>query len=201
MTEKIIGRGAEAILIQQDSRLIKKRIPKSYRLQELDNKLRKQRTKREAKLLQKASKLISIPKVLKSDDKQEIEMEFIGGKKLSEHLDSLPDAEDICIQIGQEIAKLHDADIIHGDLTTSNMILKDKEVYFIDFGLGFESKKVEDKAVDLHLLRQALEAKHFMHYEKFYNAVLKGYKKSKNQALTLKRLEAVEKRGRYKKQY
>ena len=58
-------------------------------------------------------------------------------------------------------------------------ILKDNKVYFIDFGLGFESKKIEDKAVDLHLIKQALEAKHFNNYEKFFQAVLKGYKLSK----------------------
>ena len=212
--EKIIGRGAEAILIQQDSKLIKRRIAKGYRLIELDEKLRRQRTKREARLLEKASKLIPVPKIISTDAKSrekvegktagfasEIDMQFIEGKKLSEYLDNLPNAEDVCREIGTNTAKLHDADIIHGDLTTSNMILKDNKVFFIDFGLGFESKKIEDKAVDLHLLRQALEAKHFNNYEKFFNAAKEGYKASKHYAATLKRLEAVEKRGRYKKQY
>jgi tRNA A-37 threonylcarbamoyl transferase component Bud32 len=37
-----------------------------------------------------------------------------------------------------------------------------------------------------------------MHYEKFFQAVLEGYKSSKHHIATLKRLEAVEKRGRYK---
>jgi len=221
MTQNIIGRGAEAILIHEDNKLVKKRIKKSYRIDILDDKLRKQRTKKEAKLLEKAVKLIPVPKVIKTDEKQEIDMEFLEGKKLSEHLDTLPNAEEICIQIGQNIAKLHDADIIHGDLTTSNMIyvennIKEKpvaplnqksddnsnktigKVYFIDFGLGFESKKVEDKAVDLHLIKQALEAKHFRHYEKFFFKVLEGYKSSKHHIATLKRLKAVELRGRYK---
>jgi len=221
MTQNIIGRGAEAILIHESNKLIKKRIKKSYRLPILDEKLRKQRTKKEFKLLAKASKLIPVPRVLKTDEKQEIDMEFLEGKKLSEHLDTLPNAEEICIQIGQNIAKLHDADIIHGDLTTSNMIyvknnLKEKsvaplnsnsdnnssktigKVYFIDFGLGFESKKIEDKAVDLHLIKQALEAKHFNNYEKFFFRVLEGYKLSKHHLATIARLKAVELRGRYK---
>lgn len=200
MTQNIIGRGAEAILIHQDNKLIKKRIKKSYRIDILDDKLRKQRTKKEFKLLEKASKLIPVPKVLKTDGKQEIDMEFLQGLKLSEHLDNLPNAEEICKTIGEQIAKLHDADIIHGDLTTSNMILseKDNKAYFIDFGLGFESKKIEDKAVDLHLIKQALEAKHFMHYEEFFKAVLEGYKSSKHHIATIARLKAVEKRGRYK---
>lgn len=202
MTEKIIGRGAEAILIQQDGKLIKRRVAKGYRLIELDEKLRKQRTRKESRLLEKASKLIPVPKIININEKnEEIGMQFLEGRKLSEYLDNLPNAEDVCKEIGADIAKLHDAEIIHGDLTTSNMILKENKVYFIDFGLGFESKKIEDKAVDLHLLKQAFEAKHFNNYEKFFNAAKEGYKASKHHAATLKRLEAVEKRGRYKKQY
>jgi len=203
MASNIIAQGAEAILIHEDGRLIKKRVKKGYRLPILDDKLRKQRTKKEAKLLAKAAKLIPVPKIIKTDEKQEIDMEFLQGLKLSEHLDTLENAEDICKIIGEQIAKLHDADIIHGDLTTSNMILseKDNKVYFIDFGLGFESKKIEDKAVDLHLIKQALEARHFMHYEKFFSQVLEGYKLSKHHLATISRLKAVEKRGRYKKSY
>jgi Kae1-associated kinase Bud32 len=71
-------------------------------------------------------------------------------------------------------------------------------LYFIDFGLGFESAKIEDKAVDLHLIKQALEAKHFQHAGEFFKHVLEGYKTSKNYKETIKRLELVEKRGRYK---
>ena len=83
------------------------------------------------------------------------------------------------------------------------MIYKEKEnkVYFIDFGLGFESKKIEDKAVDLHLIKQALEAKHFKNYEKFFRAIQEGYKLSKHHEATLSRLKVVEKRGRYKGAY
>ena len=101
--------------------------------------------------------------------------------------------------IGKDIAKLHDNNIIHGDLTTSNMILVKDKIFFIDFGLGYTSHKLEDKAVDLHLLRQALEAKHFKHYKTLWKAVESGYKTSKNSKTTLERLIAVEKRGRYKK--
>ncbi len=229
--ENIIGRGAEAILIHENNNLIKRRIKKSYRIDILDQKLRKQRTRKESKLLEKAAKLIPVPK-LKGGCQQgtdrcltmEIDMEFLEGKKLSEHLDNLKNAEEICKEIGQNIAKLHDAGIIHGDLTTSNMIYvennqkekpaaplnQDKDdnsrknigkVYFIDFGLGFESKKIEDKAVDLHLIKQALEAKHFNHYERFFNAILEGYKASKHHEATINRLKAVEKRGRYKGAY
>ena len=198
MKQQIIGRGAEAILIKKNSHLIKDRIKKSYRLPKLDLKLRKSRTKKEAKLLDKAYSIIKVPKIISSDNKEIIEMEFIEGKKLSETLDNLKDKNKICEKIGQNISKLHDKEIIHGDLTTSNMILKDNEVYFIDFGLGFNSKKIEDKAVDLHLLKQALEAKHFLYWKDLFNSVIKGYK-SPNKVLILEQLKKVEARGRYKK--
>ena len=203
MKKQIIGIGAEAVLIKEENHLVKDRIKKSYRLPVLDEKLRRQRTKKEFKLLEKASKLIPVPKVLKTDEKEKIYMELIGGLKLSESLDSLKNPENICKTIGIQIAKLHDTDIIHGDLTTSNMIYSEKnnKVYFIDFGLGFESRKVEDKAVDLHLIKEALQARHFMHHEKFFAAVLDGYKASKHHKAATERLKVVEKRGRYKGNY
>lgn len=203
MKPKIIQQGAEAVISLENSRIHKRRIPKSYRIPKLDNKLRKTRTKKESKLLEKASKLIPTPQVIKTSlEKKEIEMEFIKGKKLSETLEALPNPERICKEIGKNIAKLHDADIIHGDLTTSNMILsRDEKVFFIDFGLGYESSRIEDKAVDLHLIKQALEAKHYLKAERFFQKIIEGYKGSKNFEETLKRLEKVEKRGRYKQQY
>ena len=232
MKQKIISRGAEAILLQiSPSVLLKHRTKKSYRLSRLDEKLRRLRTKREANLLQKASKLIPTPELFSSDNKEKIEMQFIKGKKLSEHLDSLPNSLSICQTIGKQIAKLHDADIIHGDLTTSNIILstnrqpptigtisktstrrvewirdsfgisKERKLYFIDYGLGFSSRKIEDKAVDLHLIKQALEAKHFKHFKEFFAEILKGYKTSPNAEQVLSRLQKVELRGRYKQQF
>src|SRR3989344_6494536 len=159
--------------------------------------------KKKTKILLKASKLIPVPTLIKTDEKEKIEMQFILGKKLSESLDKLKNSLKICKKIGENIAKLHDSGIIHGDLTTSNMIYNQKEnkVYFLDFGLGYESSKIEDKAVDLHLIKQALEAKHFKNYEKFFKTILKGYEISKNHKEVLKRLEKVESRGRYKQQY
>ena len=209
MTQKIIAQGAEALILLEDNIVTKDRISKSYRLPELDNKIRKRRTKSETKLLIKAHQLISVPLPLTTFKKSErgneraiIKMPFINGKKLSEHLDNftLNKQKQICKKIGQSIAKLHDADIIHGDLTTSNMIFVEKEdkVYFIDFGLGFISHKVEDKAVDLHLLKQALEAKHFKHWKELVKEVFKSYEKSTDSKIVLERLKAVEKRGRYK---
>ncbi|MCX6749275.1 MAG: hypothetical protein NTW17_00835 [Candidatus Pacearchaeota archaeon] len=78
---------------------------------------------------------------------------------------------------------------------------KSFKIFFIDFGLGFISPKIEDKAVDLHLLKQALEAKHFTHWYELFNEVLKGYSFSKNSKQVLKQLKKVEARGRYKEAY
>lgn len=202
--EKVIQQGAEATLIKKGDIIIKRRTKKSYRFPILDERIRKQRTKKEFKLLEKASHLIPIPKIIKLDEKtKEIEMQFISGLKLSENLDSIKNKIQVCKQIGNNIALLHDADIIHGDLTTSNMILENKtnKLYFIDFGLGFISSKIEDKAVDLHLIKEALEAKHFSIFNECFKAVLKGYQKSKNYKQVLERLKKVELRGRYKAQY
>ena len=198
---KIIQQGAEAVILLEKNKIIKKRMKKSYRIPEIDDRIRRQRTRSEAKLLTKASKLISIPEIIKVDQEtKEIIMPFIDGKKLSDYLDKFPlkKQKEVCKLIGESTAKLHDADIIHGDLTTSNMILKNNKIYFIDFGLGFVSHKFEDKAVDIHLLKQALEAKHFKNWEILFREVLKGYSKSKDSKIVLERLNKVEKRGRYK---
>ncbi len=204
MPEKILQHGAEALILLDGDKIIKRRVKKSYRVLDIDEEIRKLRTRSESKLLLKASKIIDVPEIKNIDEKsKEISMEFLKGKKLSEYLDSfsLKEQKKICRIIGKNIARLHDAGIIHGDLTTSNMILKDGKVFFIDFGLGFSSHKIEDKAVDLHLLRQALEAKHFRNWQILFAEVKKGYSSSKNSGIVLEQLEKVEKRGRYKSNY
>lgn len=206
MKPKTIFQGAEALILLNKNIIIKKRVKKSYRISKLDEKIRKLRTRSETKLLEKASKIIPVPKIISINEKsKEILMELIKGKKLSDQLENFSEKQqsEIFRQIGKNIAKLHDSDIIHGDLTTSNMILneKEKKVYFVDFGLGFFSSKIEDKAVDLHLLKQALEAKHFTNWEKLFDEVMKEYKISKDCKQVFERLKEVERRGRYKDKY
>lgn len=198
--KSIIYQGAESIIYDKKNSVLKDRIKKSYRLNILDDKIRKQRTKKEVKILQKLQNVIPVPKVIK-EEKYKIEMEKINGKKLSNMLDALKSSKKICEKIGENIAKMHDANIIHGDLTTSNMILNKDKVYFIDFGLGFHSGKIEDKAVDLRLIKQALEAKHHAKAKEFFASIIKRYNLSKNSKEVLKRLKVVESRGRYKLQY
>jgi len=201
LKSKLLQQGAEAKIILKDNVIIKDRISKSYRLKELDEKIRKHRTKIEKKLLEKASTLIHSPKPLNSEENYQIKMPYIKGKKLSENLNLFPLKKQKIImeEIGKKIVIIHRADIIHGDLTTSNMILNTKnEIILIDFGLGFISNKIEDKAVDLHLLRQALESKHFQNWEKLFEFVIKGYKHYEKSENVLERLKIIEKRGRYK---
>jgi TP53 regulating kinase-like protein len=193
---KIIAQGAEAKIILKNDFIIKDRIKKSYRLSELDKKIRKSRTKAETKLLTKASNIIPSAKPLPTSEFNKIKIPYIDGLKLSNELNNfeLKKQKEILKQIGKSISKLHKADLIHGDLTTSNMLYKNGEIYFIDFGLGFHSNKIEDKAVDIHVLKQALEAKHFQNWEKLFSAFKKAYKNKQ----VLERLKKVEKRGRYK---
>jgi len=225
MKEQIIGRGAEATLTRKNNILTKDRIKKGYRHELLDKNLRFKRTRHEARIIEKASKLIPVPKIMNVGE-EKIEMEFIEGKKLSEFLDIAKEQEqiEICRQIGNNISKLHENNIIHGDLTTSNMIWSEvsqkdkaqntnlkrtnsskriehtKKLYFIDFGLSFHSMRLEDKAVDLHLLKQALESKHFKNYDFLLKHCLLNYK-WKDSPQVLKQLEKVESRGRYKNKH
>jgi len=196
MKPKLIEQGAEAKIFLSDKIINKERIPKSYRHPQLDKQIRTRRTKSESKILTKALETgANIPKVI-STNKFNIEIEYINGDRLSETLNDYDEKKQFKIlkQIGKQTAILHN--IIHGDLTTSNTILSNK-VYIIDFGLGFISTKIEDKAVDLHLIKQALEAKHFQNHEDLFKQFCKGYKWTDSDKI-IERLETVEKRGRYK---
>jgi Kae1-associated kinase Bud32 len=194
---KIIQQGAEAVISLEKEEIVKFRIPKSYRIKEIDEKLRNRRTKSEAKIIQKLQETIPVPRIKSVLEKEnKIIMEEIKGKKLSENLENL-DYKKISRLIAGDLTKLHDKGIIHGDLTTSNMIFKNDKVYLIDFGLGFHSEKIEDKAVDLHLLKQALEAKHYTIAEECFKIILENYKAKNSKEIT-KRIETIEKRGRYR---
>jgi len=193
--------GAEATIYLEGSTIIKDRLKKGYRHPEIDEKLRKFRTRREAKVLDKL-KAIDFPAPAlhdMCDRAMQLRMEMIQGNKIRDILYRDPIV--LSEEIGKKIGILHANDIIHGDLTTSNMILE-KEIKFIDFGLSFFSTKAEDKAVDLHLLRQALESKHYNIWEKCFEAALKGYKQSYPEYKdVLNRLEKVESRGRNKAKF
>jgi len=200
---KILARGAEAILYEctfQGLRaIVKERIKKGYRISQLDLRLRQSRTEAEARLLAAAARAgVKTPSIYKSS-KFKLVLQYIDGLKLRDWIERRPaQLKQILRQVGLMVAKMHDAGIIHGDLTTSNMILHNGQVYFIDFGLGFFSKRLEDKAVDLHLFKECLTSKHASLAKICWNAFLDGYKHSKNAQAVLERLKIVETRARYK---
>ena len=199
-----IAQGAEAVLYQDRGTIIKERLSKAYRLPHLDESIRKFRTRREAKILQKLEELNFPAPHLRdfSDKRMSLVMDFIPGEKLRDILAVEDDYDLLAQKIGITVGLLHNRDIIHGDLTTSNMIKHGEtgELFLIDFGLSFFSEKAEDKAVDLHLLDRALESKHYQYYPEIFDKVLEGYKKSNPEAeKILERFKQVQKRGRNKK--
>ena len=197
---EMIGNGAEARLFRDGSKVTKERVVKGYRLPELDERLRRFRTRKEARLLQTLQSLdFPAPDLIEVCDKSmKIDMRFIDGPKLRDVLYQNP--LEFAREIGMRVGQLHANDIIHADLTTSNMILHKGKINFIDFGLSFVSKKAEDKAVDLHLLDRALESAHHELYAKCIKEVFDGYKEAFAGAdEVLKRLDVVQKRGRNKK--
>jgi len=193
---KLIGHGAEAKVYEKGDYILKERLKKKYRHPSIDIKLRKLRTRSEGKLLKKVLNLgINVPKVLKSDDKKMIlEMEKIEGITVRDILDSSDEdlKNKICKELGKTMKRLHQNNIIHGDLTTSNMIWNEK-LFLIDFGLGKVSTRVEDKAVDVHLLKECLKSKHHAHWLTYWRV----FKKSYGLKRTFEQLEKVEARARY----
>jgi TP53 regulating kinase and related kinases len=192
-----IGMGAEAILTRTPEGIVKSRPPKPYRHVQLDNELRKSRTRHEARILEKAKAIgVSVPDV-KVVDETTLLLSEAPGLQVKELLDADPL---IAHQIGRLVAKLHDANIIHADLTTSNMLYDSAthHLTIIDFGLSYISQKDEDKAVDLHLFKQSLESKHHRVILQAYRHFLKGYRDSHNAENVIDRLRKVEARGRNK---
>jgi len=205
---KLIKQGAEAKLfltkLNYQEVIIKDRIKKEYRIKQIDEKIRKSRTSQESNLLIQAKRFgVSTPKIFEVDKKgYKIVMEYIEGERIKELLNrsDKKTIKNVCLEIGRSIGRLHSAGIIHGDLTTSNMILKDENIYFIDFGLGFFSRKIEDQGTDLMLLQEALKSTHFKIMDICWNEIIKGYKSVYSKAeKTLKKVEEIEKRARYMK--
>jgi bifunctional N6-L-threonylcarbamoyladenine synthase / protein kinase Bud32 len=205
LPKNILEKGAEANIYPgkwlDNDVIIKNRVSKSYRIPEIDLILRKKRTKQESKLLGESKRCgVKTPLIFDVDKKNfSIVMEKIHGKVVKdvlEHLDSRT-LEKLCIQIGENLAKLHNCSIIHGDLTSSNLILNDESVYFIDFGLGTISDLVEDKGVDLLVFKKAISGVHNDISKECMNFILKGYQNAHDFAAITKKVAEIENRGRY----
>lgn len=186
-------KGAEATVEVIEGKVVKNRKPKKYRHRELDQKIREERTETEVKLMQEAIKYgVNAPRPEKKDGST-ISMQKIDGKPFKEVIE---ERTGLMEEYGENVSNLHSADIIHGDLTTSNALV-DEGLQLIDFGLAFRSDRIEDKAVDIHLLKQVLNSSHPEVAEEAWNSFLEGYR-PENREEVLEQLEEVEKRGRYK---
>lgn len=210
--KEIINKGAEAILFKHKNAIIKHRPEKTYRHPMIDLKLRKFRTNREVKVMTKLSELgVLMPKLVlgnkdinnfmltnQIDPKYSIAMDFINGMQLKNVVNE-DNYSKYAKLIGSTIAKVHSNDIVHGDLTTSNMLVENDKLFLIDFGLSNFTAKVEDKAVDLHLLKEALKSKHSAFSNEFFNEIILNYQENlSNFDEVMARFDAVEKRGRNK---
>ena len=194
LSDDLIAKGAESNIVKSsylgEKAVLKDRIAKGYRIPEIDNKIRRARCKLEAKLLSDAKRAGVVTPVLYDvnlNDKS-ILMEEIDGVMVKDIID-----KDLAFKIGENISKLHSADIIHGDITTSNIMLRDSQLVFIDFGLGRHSNLDEDKAVDLLVLKKSLQSIDYNLAVKYFDCVLKGYG---NESIINTILD-IESRGRY----
>lgn len=201
----LLEKGAEANIYPDrwlDHEVIRKeRISKKYRIEELDHKIRKKRTKQEAKLIHLAKTCgVITPLIYDVDkDKKSITMENIPGKAVKDIFDDLDPSQRslICERIGANISRLHNCGIIHGDLTTSNLLLRDDEIVFIDFGLGKISDLVEDKGTDLLVFKKALSGIHYDFAEDCFRSILNGYREAMDYQDIMKKIGEIEVRARY----
>lgn len=211
----IIRKGAEANLLLEEfgdvlhparegKVMVKHRISKQYRVPELDARLRDSRTALEAKLLSDAKRAgVPTPAVYEVDRVgTRLVMEFVEGDQVKTFLEDLepPERGKLCELIGEQIGRLHSAGLVHGDLTTSNMIrTRGGKIYFVDFGLGEYTPSVEARGVDLHLLRRTLQSTHYRVAAEAFEAVLDGYKRELGKVAdeVIRRVEEIERRGRY----
>lgn len=183
--------GAEATVRLEKNRVVKTRLPKAYRLPVLDAALRKQRTRREARLLRKLYTIIRVPAVLEEKG-DTLVLEKIHGEPLKRHV-----TPSRCQKTGALVGRMHAAQIVHGDLTTSNLMLenpgkKDERIALLDFGLSFPSHKLEDMATDVHVFEELVSTDCF-------DAFWKGYQSTQPKAGDVHaRLQKLKSRGRYR---
>ncbi|KAB1198002.1 MULTISPECIES: bifunctional N(6)-L-threonylcarbamoyladenine synthase/serine/threonine protein kinase [Haloferax] len=191
-------RGAEATVDIGTDDVVKRRVPKTYRHPKLDDRLRRERTKAEARLTSDARRAGVRTPIIHDIDPVEgvITFQKVGDADLAERLE--PEAVRV---VGEYLARLHDAGIVHGDPTTRNVRVGTgpdgaTQVHIIDFGLGFHTGHVEDQAMDLHVFAQSVEGT-AADAAPLLDALEAGYE-SVGSADVIARLREVESRGRYR---
>jgi TP53 regulating kinase-like protein len=201
--ENRLGAEARIELVEWCGRpaIRKIRIPKAYRSESLDRKLRARRTKQETELLHQAKLVrVDVPEIFFADPQSsEIIMEFVQGTLLKD-IQERKIAKEIYTKLGVYAARLHSQGMIHGDLTTKNVIQSGTRTVLIDFGLAFISDRLEDKAEDLHLLKQAIRSSGSSLSTRYFDYVLAGYEREAGQKETMRlkrQILEIERRGRY----
>ena len=205
----LFKKGAEASLFLKDWHgrkvIVKARLPKGYRPAELDEKIRSYRTAHESQLMHEA-KLAGVPTptiFLVDMKNMAITMEFVEGKQVKQLLGIMSEKEQqaLCVKIGELVGRLHRHGVIHGDLTTSNMILNgESKIFLVDFGLGEKNKELEARGVDLHLMKRALQSTHYEVAADCFRHVLKGYSAvlgAEEAEKVFEKIREIERRGRY----
>ncbi|XP_055725650.1 EKC/KEOPS complex subunit TP53RK-like [Salvelinus fontinalis] len=213
---ELIKQGAEARVYRGSflgkPTIVKERFPKSYRHPLLDEKLTHRRTVQEVRSILRCRKAgISAPVVYFVDYTSHCIFleDIVGSITVRDHIAStqLSSAQkspeerldQLAKKMGQILAKMHDEDVVHGDLTTSNMLLKaggETELVLIDFGLSYISALPEDKGVDMYVLEKAFLSTH-PNTEALFEKLLKAYAaSSKKSHAVIKKLDEVRLRGR-----
>jgi len=205
----LIKKGAEASLFLEDWHgqkvILKRRLPKEYRLEKLDDEIRFQRTAHEPQIIHKAKEAgVSTPTIFMVNMADAtIIMEFVEGEQVKQILNNFAEERrlQLCRHIGNLIGRLHSQGIIHGDLTTSNMILTPRgRVVFVDFGLSEISRELEVRGVDLHLMKRAFQSTHYKYAKECFEAAMEGYAEVVGDSVAkdvLDKVREIEKRGRY----
>ena len=207
--QTLLKKGAEASLFLKSWHgrrvIVKVRYPKRYRPTELDAKIRGYRTTHEPQLMHEAKKAgVHTPTIFLVDVKNStITMEFVEGKQVKQVLSIVPlkEQQELCVKIGVLIGKMHHHGVVHGDLTTSNMILSGEgKIFLVDFGLGEKNIELEAKGVDLHLMKRTLQSTHYQFAEDCFRHVMKGYSEvlgMEEAEKVCEKIREIERRGRY----
>jgi len=186
--KRYIGGEAEVIISEVVEKIRK---PKRYRIPEIDEELRKKRTRSEVRIMTMARRVgVATPIVLDVEE-DKIIMERIEGEAVKNVMN-----EEVARKIGEAVAKLHRAGIVHGDITPMNMIYDNGKLYFLDFGLAFHTHDIEAKGVDIHVFFESLKAS-FENWEKLKDAFIEGYSCYEKSKEVLERVKEIEERGRY----
>jgi len=204
---KVLQIGAEAVvrLVRWGGLLLvaKTRVPKPYRRPDVDLQIRTERTEREARIMHRAKRFgVPCPAVVHLElSTSTIYMQYVVGEDLRSYLRRAGEGlKAIARALGTCVARLHSADLYHGDLVPSNVIVQSGRPYLIDFGLSGHSQDIEEHATDYHLLDRSLRSGFPELAEAFMEAFRSGYEEVAGSARTrevLERVEEIRARGRY----